>query len=342
LRADCVEPNAENATEAELLVAMEAAPNKRSYRRLGAIRALLMGFSRAQVAALFGRSERMVRLWIVCFNEGGIDALASRPRPGRPRKIKLQRLRDLLVPVLEDPAGAGQLHWTGVKVHGWLKEQLCLELGYRTVIRYLHELDYNLRVPQRWPERQDEAERAAYLESLQTLREDPQVELWYGDECGVEGDPRPRRRWSARGSRPRVPYLGDHIRSNVCGAVCPATGQSFAMIFDGMDTDCFQCFLDQLAETIPPDPAKRRILILDNASWHKAQRLNWHHFEVRFLPAYSPDFNPIERLWLRLKADYFSDFIAHTPEELTERLAIALNAFMDDPPTVASQCATRK
>ena len=70
--------------------------------------------------------------------------------------------------------------------------------------------------------------------------------------------------------------------------------------------------------------------------------MQWHHFESRFLPAYSPDFNPIERLWLRLKADYFSDFIAHTPEALTERLATALNAFMDDPPTVAAQCASRK
>jgi len=36
VRSDCLEPNAENATEAELLVAMEAAPNKRSYRRLAA------------------------------------------------------------------------------------------------------------------------------------------------------------------------------------------------------------------------------------------------------------------------------------------------------------------
>ncbi len=52
------------------------------------------------------------------------------------------------------------------------------------------------------------------------------------------------------------------------------------------------------------------------ASWHKAARLNWHHFEVKFLPGYSPDFNPIERLWLRLKADYSSDWIAHTSEEL--------------------------
>jgi hypothetical protein len=158
----------------------------------------------------------------------------------------------------------------------------------------------------------------------------------------VEGDPRPRRRWSARGSRPRVPYLGDHLRANVLGAVCPATGQSFAMIFDGVDTDVFECYLDYLAEAIPPDPGKRRLLILDNASWHKAARLQWHHFECRFLPGYSPDFNPIERLWLRLKADYFSDFIARTPDELTQRLCPALNAFMDDPQKVASQCATRK
>ena len=103
MRADCIEPNAENATEAELLVAMEAAPNKRSYRRMAGIRALLKGYTRAQVAELFGRSERMVRLWILCFNEGGIDALCSKPRSGRPRKIKLERLRDLLVPGLKNP-----------------------------------------------------------------------------------------------------------------------------------------------------------------------------------------------------------------------------------------------
>ena len=141
-----------------------------------------------------------------------------------------------------------------------------------------------------------------------------------------------------RGSRPRVPYVGDHLRTNVIGTLCPATGQSFAMIFDGVDTDVFRCYLDNLAEAIPPDPGKRRILILGNDSWHKAARLCWHHFECRFLPG----FNPIERLWLRLKADHFTDFIARTPDELTERLCTALNAFMDDTQKVAAQCATRK
>ena len=59
------------------------------------------------------------------------------------------------------------------------------------------------------------------------------------------------------------------------------------MIFDGVDTDVFQYHLDFLAEEIAPLDSKRRLLIVDNASWHKAQRLNWHHFEVHYLPCYS-------------------------------------------------------
>src|SRR6476646_4051476 len=101
---------------------MDAAPNKRSYVRLSALRTLLLGHERKTVCAIFDRTDRMIRLWIELFNRGGIDALITRPKPGRPRKVKLQRVRDLLLPVLENPAQAGQVHWTGVKLHGYLKE----------------------------------------------------------------------------------------------------------------------------------------------------------------------------------------------------------------------------
>ncbi len=326
----------------ELQVAMDAAPNKRSYVRLAAIRSLLLGYSRKDVCRIHARTDRMVRLWIELFNRGGIDALTTRPKPGRPRKVKLERVRDLLLPVLENPAQAGQVHWTGVKVHGYLKEQLALKLGYRTTIRWLHELDFHLRVPRPWPERQNEQERKEFLEQLQVLVNDPTVELWFGDECGVEGDPRPRRRWVQPGQPRTVPYLGDHIRQNVIGFVAPQSGDLFSLIVDGVDTEVFQFFLDEMAKAVPKKEGVRQVLILDNASWHKASRLDWHHFEPKFLPGYSPDFNPIERLWLRLKADWFWDFIARTPEELTERLCTALKNFIDQPAKTASICSIRK
>jgi putative transposase len=342
LRTPELHPNAENATLEELSVAMEAAPNKRSYIRLAAIRALLKGYARHQVCELFDRSDRMVRLWVELFNRAGIDGLTTRARSGRPRKVKLERVRDLLVPVLENPSQAGQCHWTGVRLHGYLKEQLSLELGYSTTVRWLHELDYHLRVPQPWPERQNEEERKRFLEELRALQADPTVQLWFSDECGVEGDPRPRRRWAQPGKPRTVPYLGDHIRQNVIGAVAPQSGGLFSLIVDGVDTDVFQLFLDEMAKAIPKQEGVRAVLIMDNASWHKAARLRWHHFEPRFLPGYSPDFNPIERLWLRLKADWFCDYIARTPEELTQRLCTALKSFMDQPDKTASICSIRK
>ena len=343
LRGEELKLNRENATPEELRVAMDAAPNKRSYIRFAAIRALLMDMSRATVCQMFCRSDRMVRLWIASFNKGGIDALRTRSKPGRPRKAKLERVRDLLLPVLENPAQAGQVHWTGVKLHGYLKEKLAIELGYRTAIRYLHELDFNLRVPRPWPERQDEQKRAEFKGQLEQWSAQPELfELWFSDESGIEGDPWPRRRWVQPGKPRTVPYLGDHIRQNVVGAVCPQSGELFSLIVDGVDTDVFQLFLDEFAKAVPKKEGKRQLLILDNASWHKSAHLNWHHFEPTYLPPYSPDFNPIERLWLRLKADWFWDFIARTDQELTDRLILALKSFIEDQQKTRSVCAIRK
>jgi transposase len=284
----------------------------------------------------------MVRAWIELFNRSGIDGLITRRRSGRPRKVKLERIRDLLLPVLEDPAQAGQAHWTGVKLHGFLKEKLSIELGYSTAVRWLHQLDFHLRFPRPWPERQNQEDRKKFQEELQELSIRSDVELWYSDECGVEGDPRPRRRWVQPGKKRTVPYLGDHIRQNVIGAVAPQSGQFFSLIVDGVDTDVFQFFLDEMAKAVPKKEGIRQILITDNASWHRAARVNWHHFEPKFLPGYSPDFNPIERLWLRLKADWFWDFFAATEDALTERLCTALKSFIDQPDKTSSICSIRK
>ena len=206
----------------------------------------------------------------------------------------------------------------------------------------MHELNFHLRVPQPWPERQNEEERKKFQEELRALCADPKVELWFGDESGFEGDPRPRRRWVQPGKARTVPYLGDHIRQNVIGAVAPQSGALFSLIVAGVDTDVFQFFLDEMAKAVPPKDGVRQVFILDNASWHKAARLQWHHFEPKFLPGYSPDFNPIERLWLRVKADWFWDYLARTPDELTERLCTALKSFIDQPDKTASACIIRK
>jgi hypothetical protein len=97
----------------------------------------------------------------------------------------------------------------------------------------------------------------------------------------------------------------------------------------------FQVFFDEAAECIIPT-RKRNILVLDNASWHKGKKLNWHFFEPLYLPPYSPDFNPIERIWLIMKAEYFCDINCRNEAALIDRANHALCELMENPTKIAS------
>ncbi|MBU0517588.1 transposase [bacterium] len=112
--------------------------------------------------------------------------------------------------------------------------------------------------------------RRRFGPELAELLEYQDVEVWFCDESGVLGDPRPRQRWMRRGEKGRVPFSGQHLRSNVVGAVNPKTGEFFSLMVNRMDGDMFQVFLDQLAlETA----GRNLTLVLDNATWHHRKSL---------------------------------------------------------------------
>lgn len=315
-------PNLENCSQAELETATRAAATGRSRDRMRAIRALAQGHDFIQVADIFGVCTRTLERWVERFNQRGLDGLIDAPRCGAPPKLKADEEAEILE-LLEHPEAVQVTHWTGKKFHGFLRDELGIEVGYSTLMAWLHERDFRLKVPQPWPDRQDEAERAAFVERLQEWIADEQIELWFTDETGIEGDPRPRRRFARKGSNPRVTKNGDHIRMNVCGMVCPRTGAFFALELSHSDAECFQVFLDLANEQVQLE-RPRALLIMDNASWHKSRQLRFGRFEPVYLPAYSPDLNPIERLWKLLKAEWFSDFVAKSHEALLARIDQAL------------------
>lgn len=338
-----IEANFENATLEEMEVAMKCARNTHSYLRLRTLWTLARGFDKKSVSEILGVDYSTLLDWIHAFNERGIDGLIDRRRTGRPRKIGSEEVKTSVLPLLDDPALAGQEHWTIVKLHGYLKEALSKDLSYQTLLRYMHENGRVLRVPRAMPEPVDkdlwQKQREEFALKMEGLVNDPTVELWFGDESGIEGDPRPCRRWVKKGSKPTMPYAGTHLRRNVVGAVCPKSGQLSCMIFSHCDSAIFQVFLDNMAQEQPPQPDKRLMLVLDNASWHKVKSLNWHHIEPMYLPPYSPDFNPIERFWLRLKDDFFRGFFARKAEVLEERIVTGLRSFFMHPESVTSQCS---
>jgi len=332
-------PNPENCSHDDLETARKCTPTQQASVRMMAIRALLIGTAFSLVAAIFSVDSRSLTRWIKAFNERGIDGLIDEPRSGRPRALSTEKTEEYRN-LVDHPEAAGETHWTARKFHGYLTSTLGEQVGYSTVIRWLHEQNFRLLVPRPWPDRQDEEKRREYLEKLRQLLTNDDVELWYTDESGFEGDPRPRRRWAQRGSSPKRVKNGDHLRTNFVGALCPRTGELSGIEVSGCDTEVFQAFLD-VANSELHFERPINYLVMDNASWHKSKGLNWGKFTPLYLPPYSPDFNPIERLWLLIKNEWFSDFVSRTRDQLSDRVEQAILWAIDCPERVRKMCTIK-
>ena len=324
-----IAPNFENCSFQELKAAEKNAASNRASRRLMAMRLLYLGYDYPEVVRIADCTSRSLSTWIGRFNEYGIDGLThDQERSGRPTKIppdKHQAFKELL----RNPHQVGRDFWTARAVHGHLREQWQIELAYSTVCDSMHQANFDLKSPRPWPGlRQDPEKRAAFLVFLADLLKDPNLELWYGDETGIEGDPKPRRRWAEKGIKTDVPYTGDHLRENIIGAVMPSSGELFCHVVPYVDSQWFGLFIQGLAEITRPrhEAGKRIVLILDNASWHKVKSLPKEHIEIVYLPAYSPDFNKIENLWRVLKGGWFNNHHCNTHELLAARVDLASKA----------------
>jgi len=323
-----LEPNTNNASIEELKEIARVGSSETAVR-CTAIQMLLAGIARDQVCKALIVTQRALRKWINAFNERGGDGLIVKKRPGRTRIINGKRTIELMQ-LIEAPENAERTFWTAKAFHGYISETYKIECSYDTVVRFFHRQGFCLTVPRPWSDRQDEAQRQEFIKQLKELYEQPDVDIWFEDESGFEGDPRPRRRWDRKGKKTKVTKNGDHIRMNVMGMVCPRTGEFFAIEASHSDSETFQAFLDEAQKFIKFQRAKN-ILVLDRASWHMRKSTTWHSWKPLHLPAYSPDLNPIERIWLVMKANWFNNYICRNVDQLIERLDLAILDVINNP-----------
>ncbi len=314
-------PYPENATIQELKQVSRISSSETA-TRCTAIQMLLAGASRQLVCDTLLDTNRILRKWINCFNHSGVDGLIVKKRPGRMTIIKEHQVLEL-ADLIDQPQQADRTFWTAKAFYGYISEAYQIECSYETAVRFFHKQGYALKMPQPWPDRQDEQLREIFLQELKQLLNQPDVDIWFADESGFEGDPRPRKRWNKKGRKTRVTKNGGHLRMNVIGMVCPRTGQFFAIEASHSDSVTYQAFLDEASKTVSFQRTIN-ILIMDNASWHRKVSTKWHGWQPKYLPPYSPDLNPIERIWLTMKARWFNNHVCKNEEQLLERLDQAI------------------
>ena len=108
-----------------------------------------------------------------------------------------------------------------------------------------------------------------------------------------------RRRLTARGVQPIGTIQHVCAWFYVYGAVAPTTGESCFFELPHLNRVNFQAFLDQFARAFPDS---LNLLVLDTSGGHSAKQLDIpENVCLVWLPPYSPELNPIERVWRDLK-----------------------------------------
>jgi transposase len=135
------------------------------------------------------------------------------------------------------------------------------------------------------------------------------------DETRIGLLPIVRRRITACGVQPVITVTHTFENFSLYGAVEPITGESFFLELPHLNSQMFQIWVDGFASAFADS---FNLVVLDNGAFHKAKAVQWPaHVVPVFLPPYSPELNPIERLWRDLK-DKLAACMAKTLDELSD------------------------
>ncbi len=125
--------------------------------------------------------------------------------------------------------------------------------------------------------------------------------LVFEDECSISNTATVSYSWSEKGKQPLITLKQrKRERQTFFGCVEPRTGIVVAKRADKGNTKSFKLFLKKVLRCYK---GKKVYMILDNVRYHHAKKLNFflkaneNKLELLFLPAYSPDLNPMERIW---------------------------------------------
>ena len=118
----------------------------------------------------------------------------------------------------------------------------------------------------------------------------------------------------------------------------PATGEDFALVLPEVSTRATKLFFDAFARTLPEDV--HAVVVLDGAGWHQLRHADLPaNLSLVSLPPYSPELNPVERIWLYLRERFLSLRILDDTEAIIDACCEAWNALANEPGRMQSLCA---
>lgn len=320
--------------------------DQRAVTRILAILAVADGLSLEEVARVFRMAVQTLRNWLQRLMTQGIAGLLRfRQSPGRPPKLTKAQRRELGRVLDAGPAkaGFGGNCWRSPMIQRLIEQRFGVLYSVHYLSQLLKSLGFSYQKAGFVSDHLDEAARRAWLAqtwpAILALAQAKNACVLFGDEASFPQWGTLTYTWARRGCQPVSQTSGKRKGYKVLGLIDYFTGRFFYRCQEArLNSTTYEAFLRQvLSQT-----RQHLILIQDGARYHTSAAMKAffeQHYEritVFQLPSYSPDFNPIEKLWKKVKEQgthlhYFPTF-----ESLKNKVEEALLEFKNTPAEVLS------
>jgi len=301
-----------------------------------------------QAAVVLQLSVAQVEGYVLKFLCYGVTGVAFKRPAGRRPKLTSTQKQELSRLIAAGPSACGFAGacWRSPMVQQLIKERFGVTYSVFYIAELLKHLGFSYQKAAFVSDHLDEVARQQWRtrvwpEMVRQAREKKAL-LLFGDEASFPQWGTLSYTWARRGQQPVVKTSGKRKGWKVFGLIDYFTGRFFYQGLEGRFTSASDtAFLARvLAQTTQPV-----MLIQDGARYHTSaatkQFCAQHtaRLTVYQLPSYSPDYNPIEKLWKKIKQaethlHYFATFDA-----LTDKVEQALLKFAHAPREILALCS---
>lgn len=292
--------------------------------RVRAVDAVRRGWRVDQTADAYGVSRRTLHRWLARYDSNGHDGLHRKEGSGRPRKLEDWSEDDWRAIVLQPASAYGYETdlWTVGRLHGVIHDVYKVAVSRDTVWRRLREAGLTYQKPQREYYEIDEEARKKWRRyeapRIRKCVEKYRAILYFQDESNVSLTAFLGKTWSPRGQTPKARVTGK--RGGV--AAMSAISKPGHLLFRLLEKRIASAeVIDFLGQMLKHHPRRHLVVVMDRARPHTSKKTTAYIESQRrlhafYLPSYSPDWNPDEKVWNHLKHHELKSHQAKTKDEL--------------------------
>ena len=307
--------------------------------RLRAVNAVERGIPKYKVALAYGIDRSTLYRWLYRYQRDGIGGLYRHEGSGRPKLLEELTEAELRTIVLSSALSYGFESdlWTVGRLHRVITEEFKVSVSKHTIWRRLVSAGLTYQKPEReYYEANEEVRkhwRRYIIPKIKRCVLENKAILYFQDEANVSLSSFLGKTWAPCGHTPKATVTG--LRGGI--SAMSAISRRGSLIFRLYEKRIASMeVIEFLHQMLLHHPRRHLVVVMDQASPHISKITRKYiesqkRLHVFYLPPYSPDWNPDEKVWNHLKCQELKSHQAKTKEELKGLVQNKLQAMASNP-----------